>query len=79
MTYRNGALRCDRLLCTATVEHWMYLLARDDARAAGWHVPPCDCEWGKEGALSSVHDKDYCPVHFPQPFRRVETVRSPLL
>jgi hypothetical protein len=80
MTYRNGALRCDRMLCQATVAHWVEQLAWEDARAAGWHVRPCDCEWrGDYPGRAWRHEGDYCPAHFPQRPRSLETVKTPLL
>lgn len=80
MTYRKGALRCDRLLCRAEVAHWVRQLAAEDARAAGWHAAPCACEWrDTEHEQDWKHQRDYCSAHFPQPPRTVQTVRSPLL
>jgi hypothetical protein len=76
VTYRNGALRCDKPFCRTTLEHWMFRLAQEDARAAGWHVAPCDCDWARD---TGAHQRDYCPPHFPQRPRGVETIRSPLL
>ena len=80
MTYYNGALRCNRLLCAAAVVHWAPKLAREDARATGWHVAPCDCEWRADYPDREwKHDGDYCPEHFPQKPRGVQAVNSPLL
>jgi hypothetical protein len=79
MTYRNGALHCDRFLCPAQVPHWVRQLARELARSKGWHVQPCNCEWRNMRKQEWKHDNDYCPDHFPQEPRYMETVRSPLL
>jgi hypothetical protein len=78
VTYRNGALRCDKPFCRTTLEHWSFHLAQEDARAAGWHVVPCDCDWA-DLRRPWAHQRDYCPPHFPQRRRDLETVRSPLL
>jgi hypothetical protein len=81
MSYRNGALRCDKPFCRVTVVHWVEQFARKDAHAAGWHVNEhCACVWRNDYPKQEwKHYRDYCPDHFPESPRAMQTLRSPLL
>ena len=72
MTYSDGALRCDKLYCQAAVAHWLRRFAETDARAAGWHVAPCDCPWRNMRGFKWRHSRDYCRLHYPHRPRRIE-------